>query len=1726
MLIRAKHIISLLVLMISMLMYSTELKAQWKLDVKGTVKNEDTKKRFEGVTITIKRNGAVWKTINTPANGEFVLELPPDAVYLVEFSKPGFTGKKIEFSTKNVPPEDAKYGFEFPMEMNLFEEVEGLDVSILDKPIAKVAFDPAYGYMDFDPNYTKSIQKELEQLKKDHEQKRKEQEAARKAKEKEYATVIASADKLFNSKKYAEAKPLYEQAAKLLPSETYPQFQLGLIADELAAANEANARYTTAIERGDKAFSERNWEKAKMEYNAAISYKPDEAYPQNKIKEIDDLIKNKEKIDKEYTDLITSGDAYMINKDYEKAKADFEKAAALKDFEAYPKTKLKEIEIVLAELAKKAAEEKAKQEKYDAAIAAADKALAAKEYDAAKGKYNEALGVKPDEQYPKTKLTEIEGLLAELAKKEAEEKAKTEQYNALISAADKALGAKDYEDAKGKYNEAIVVKPEEKYPKDKIVEIDGILAELAKEEAEEKAKQEKYDAAIAAADKALTEKSYDAAKTKYNEALSLKAEEKYPKDKIVEIDGILAELAKKEAEEKAKQEKYDAAIAAADKALADKSYDAAKGKYNEALGVKPDEQYPKTKLTEIEGLLAELAKKEAAEKANQQKYDAAIAAADKALGAKDYETAKGKYNEALGIKAEEQYPKDKINEIESILAELAKKEAEEKAKQQKYDAAIAAADKALAEKSYEAAKGKYNEALEVKAEEKYPKDKLKEIEGILAEIARKKAEEESAMMAQKEKDEKYNAVIAAADKALAEKSYDAAKGKYNEALGVKPNEQYPKDKLTEIDGILAEIAKKKVEEERARIADLEKTENYNSWIALADKAFNDKSYDQAKEKYNLALGLKPNEQYPKNKINEIEGILAELAGKEAAEKAKQEKYNTLITAADNALSSKNYETAKGKYNEALGIKPDEQYPKNKIKEIDDLLAKLAQQSAETELEKEAEKKKREYYQAVIAQADADFYGDKFDKATQKYQEALMIYPNEEYPKNQLKAIDVAKAKALAEKEKNDKYNALIASADDAFKSENYDQAKVKYKDALALKSSETYPKNQIDEIEKILAAKIKEQITVKPNAQDQKKAEYDSFIKMGDDNFGSKSYETAKSFYKKALSIMPSEAYPQQKIEEINNILAQIAEEQRKNKSEALALKAKREKYDQLIFDADRMFLLNKFENAKDKYKEALVLFEGEQYPKDQLVKIEAMLDKLAKEKEEKEVVVKNNTPPPGSRAKIDDKREKEIEAMMKKIWEDKEKDKDRVLAEDKAIYNKQEEIRVSTSKEKTNKAQEEILATYEQIEKMQKEGDKKYLENEKELQADKASYNKQEEIRIKYNVDKTNEAQDEILATYEQVEKMQKDGDKKYLENEKQLQSDKAYYNQQQLNNIKTANDKTKEAHTYANKQKDNMSKYAKDNEPRYQQKVEELYSYKSDIQEDRWIMIENADKKRQKNQEAIDNQQTTIQQNQKDYEARRKDREIDVKKYSKDLAALEEVRINASLKKVEDNRRELQKYADQIALMQIEQTKKHKAKAEKLAADKLLYMEYNEKRIAEEKQKNDKATAELKDYKTQLIKEQQKYQKDADFKRSKNEQEAIAQKELLNKPTKEQLQRTINAEKQLQKEKQFYTDYQSQLNAKQIEKSTKASEEVYDVYVGEKKLSSNLDQFDKKYPQGITEEERETGNAIVIRRIKVTGDHADVYERIFYKWGGVYYSKNGVSISKNIWDNESIEK
>lgn len=158
-------------------------------------------------------------------------------------------------------------------------------------------------------------------------------------------------------------------------------------------------------------------------------------------------------------------------------------------------------------------------EKYNAAIAKADKALAAKHYEEAKADYQEALKYKPSENYPKTKITEVEKHIA---------------YDVDIKKANSEFNAKSYEQAIADYEAASILFPNEKYPKEKIAEIKALMAKSAEGELDKK-----YKEAIAKADAAFAAKDYSAARTNYTDATGLKSSEQYPKDKLKEIEKLM-----------------------------------------------------------------------------------------------------------------------------------------------------------------------------------------------------------------------------------------------------------------------------------------------------------------------------------------------------------------------------------------------------------------------------------------------------------------------------------------------------------------------------------------------------------------------------------------------------------------------------------------------------------------------------------------------------------------------------------------------------------------------------------------------------------------------------------------------------------------------------------------------------------------------------------------------------------------------------------------------------------------------------------------------------------------------------------------------------------------------------------------------------------------------------------------------------------------------------------
>ncbi len=967
------------------------------------------------------------------------------------------------------------------------------------------------------------------------------QEANAKATEEAYTASITAADKLFAEQTYDRARTEYQNALTIKPGEKYPQDKIGEIGNILANADKAKAldeQYNTAITSADQLLAQKSYTQAKEQYQAALKLKPAEIYPKEKITGIDqvlaDLSKQKD-LESQYTTAISKGDKLLAAKTWDQAKTEYAKASYLKPDEQYPKDKIAEIDKALGDLAQM----KAQEEQYKAILAGADKLLLAKSWDPAKVEYNKALAQRPDDAYPKSKIAEIDKALALIA----DQQTKEEQYQASIIKADKLMADRSLDPAKAEYQNAAAIKPSETYPKTKIAEIDKIQADLAKRQATE----EQYASIITNADKLLTEKSYAEAKTQYQAASVLKPLEEYPKGRIKEIETALADVAK----QKALDDQYAASIVKADKLLAAKTYEQAKAEYGTAGTLKPMESYPKDKIAEIDKLLGDLA----AQKALDDQYKGIIAGADKLLASKSYDPAKAEYNKALQVKPAEQYPKDKIAEIDKALALIA----EQQTKEEQYQSSIVKADKLLADKSYDPAKAEYQNAAALKPTEAYPKTKIAEIDKVVADLAKQKA-----------LDDQYTTVITNADKLLTDKSYAAAKTQYQSASALKPAEEYPKGRIKEIDAAMADLAKQKALDDQ-----------YAASIAKADKLLAAKTYDQAKAEYGTAGTLKPMETYPKEKIAEIDKMLGEIA----AQKALDEQYKTVIAGADKLLAEKSWDPAKIEYNKAIGLKPAEQYPKDKLAEIDKALALIAEQ-----------KSKEEQYQTAIGSGDKLLAAKSYDPAKAEYQKALAVKPAEAYPKTKIAEIDKALADIAKQKALDDEYAATIADADKQLLAKTYETAKAGYTKASGLKPTEQYPKDKIAEIDKALAELAKQKAL-----NDQ----YTAVIAGADKLLLAKTYDQAKTEYTKASGLKPDEQYPKEKIAEIDKALAELAKQ-----------KALNDQYTAVIAGANKLLLAKTYDQAKTEYTKASGLKPEEQYPKDKIAEIEKTLADLAIAKE------------------------------------------------------------------------------------------------------------------------------------------------------------------------------------------------------------------------------------------------------------------------------------------------------------------------------------------------------------------------------------------------------------------------------------------------------------------------------------------------------------------------------
>lgn len=1117
--------------------------------INGYVKDDNNGLKLAEVKISLIQDGKLLTTYTTPGTGKFELDLAFDHDFEVHFDKPGYVAKFLKIDTRNVPKEDRVGGFGFDIDMSLFETIEGVNFDLFKQPVGIAKFTAATHAVNFDFEYTKQFLAQIEALKKQYQKKvqdeaaklKAEQAAAEAEKQKQlkFEALVKEGDAAMTSGNFSGAVFKYSDALTVKPATKYVEEKLAAAKkalDDLNSQKEKEAKYREAITAADKAFAEKNYKASVVEYNKALNHKPTETYPKTRIKEAEEAmaaIAKTQQQENSYKTAIAKGDSiFKLNK-FEQSIIFYQNALTFKPSETYPQEKITEARTKIDELSKL----KAIDDQYKASIAIADKAFTEKRYEDAIKAYQQASAIKNAEAYPKTRITEAQSKLDAAAK----QKALDEQYKGVLATADKNFADNKLSEALAAYNEALVLKPAELYPKNKINEVKAKLAEQSKKEVAEK----QYQDLIAKGDQQLASKSWNEALTSYTEAAKIKPTEQYPKDKIAVAKAELDKIAK----EKDIETKYKAAVAKADLALTGKQYPQALAAYQEAKALKPAEEYPATKITETQKLIDELNK----QKAVDADYKSTIAKADSAFKGTRYTDAIALYQKAQGIKPAETYPANQITAANQKIDGLNK----QKALDEQYAAELKIADDQFKAKDFEAAIESYKKASAMKSLETYPKTKITEAQNQLATIAKQQAN-----------DKEFADLMTAGAAQVEQKDWATAQASYQKAGAIKPGDQKVKDQLALVKGELDKINQQKAVDAQ-----------YAALVAKGDKEFGLKQYDLAVKTFQQASGIKPGENYPKERLKEIETIQASIN----AEKDLNKRYTSAISKADSAFKSAKYEQSIGLYNEASAIKPAESYPKTQVTAAQNKINELAKQ-------KEAD----EQYKGMLAKADADLAGAKYDDAISGYKQALAIRPTDVYPKNKIteaqnKLNDIAKNKA-----KEEQYTALVDAGDSLLNNKDYGNSILKYQAASLLKPTEQYPKDQL--------AKAK----AGQDAQAKQKAAADQFnalVTKGDQAFSTGKWGDAVAAYESALKIKGDENYPREKIVEANSKLAELE-------------KAKQEKddaYKKAVGLGDEAMAASDFSSAKVAYTQALGIKPTEAYPKQKIAEADAKLAAQAK---------------------------------------------------------------------------------------------------------------------------------------------------------------------------------------------------------------------------------------------------------------------------------------------------------------------------------------------------------------------------------------------------------------------------------------------------------------------------------------------------------------------------------
>lgn len=1168
-----------------------------KVTYYGEVIDMDSEKDLNGTVVRVLLNGTeVSKTIVD--KGRYTLQFSAGKEYTIEYSKAGYVSKMVKVDVTKVIEEDMPPGGKiFPaINIDLFKERPGVDFSFLKtEPVASWYFDR--DKMNWDSRQAANVKKKITD--KLNEAPKTENNDA------EYNALIQEADQMFNNKQYEAALGKYSSALRVSgkEKEKHPSNRILEIGDILQKKAEdeldfrqENQAYINLIEAADNLANKKEYAKAVAKYEEAISLKSDEQYPKDRVRELKDIVdaeKNREK----YDDLVKRGDMFLKQNSLEAARDKFQEASNLMKNEQYPKDKLAEI----AEKLDAQSAIREKKEKYNEAVEAADKLYDKGEFEEAIAKYDEALTYESAASYPIERKKMAQTKMDE----QKAEKEKLANFTQLVKEGDDGVADKKYEIAVAKYVEALALidDAEVKVKRDNAQQL---LKEL-KENAE---KQEAFDQLVKAGDLHVEGKKYQDAIAKYDEALTL-IDDAAVKSKKESAQQLLT----LEQENAQKMEAFNQLVKAGDDEVKAKNYETAIAKFNEAIGLIDDEGV-KTKRDNAQKLFNEANK--------QQAFDNLVAEATEKVNAKEYQTAIAKFDEALAIMDNQAVQKSMADAQKALDAMLANQE-----KEAQIASLMASAENKMNATDYTGAIADFSEVLKLDTKNAAAIDGKKNAENLLTEIANQSA-----------KEEKITGFLASAQGKMTAEDYKGAIADFTEVLNLDPQNPTAIEGKGNAERLLADLADQSAKE--AQFAQL---------VTDADKAFNDKKYDDAKTKYLAAKAIFGDRAHVNDRIDEISGIVQQLANKERtnadiqvlldqaanlkpdnkwgqviqkyeealgldntridisellnqakaskqawdAKQSQDELFTQLKFDGETFMANKKWLEAKAKFDEALGIKDDADIRT----QLGIITQKLAEEAANQSQEAN--------YQAKMSEGENLASSDKYTEAIGAFNAALQYKKDDPVAKSRIADMEQKLANQANLAIQNEEYERAMKAGREAMVKKDYSEAIKSFDDALLVKPTD------------MEATKLKEEAKEFIRNLQNEEQQFNAFMADGEslleqaraNNNNVPTLESSKEKFKNAQRLRPEASAPQSKIVEIDNLLRQIQEEEELNAA-ANAAAISDQKYQEKIELADVAAQNKQYQNAINHLKDAKDLKPSETYPIQKIKEYQEILDAIA----------------------------------------------------------------------------------------------------------------------------------------------------------------------------------------------------------------------------------------------------------------------------------------------------------------------------------------------------------------------------------------------------------------------------------------------------------------------------------------------------------------------------------